>query len=83
VKVVSVKVDDETKDKMDLYRDINWSEVVRRAIKGRVDLEERLRRRIDRARALRASEDMERLRAKTSGRWSGVEEVRRWREARR
>ncbi|MFQ6074597.1 MAG: hypothetical protein ACE5Z5_00485 [Candidatus Bathyarchaeia archaeon] len=42
-----------------------------------------MRSRIDRARALRASQDMERLRAKTSGKWSGVGEIRRWRETRR
>jgi len=83
MKVVSVKVDDETKAKMDLYKDINWSEVVREAIEGRIEIEEMLRRRIDRARALKASEDMDRLRSKTSGKWSGVEEIRKWREARR
>jgi len=80
--VVSVRVDDETKRKMDSYKDVNWSEVIRRAIRARVEVEKRLRRQIDRARALRASEDMERLRAKTSGKWSGVEEIRRWREER-
>lgn len=83
MRVVSVRVDEETKAKMDLYKDVNWSEVIRRAIKARVEVEERLRSRIDRARALKASEDMERLRAKTSGKWSGVEEIRKWREERR
>lgn len=83
MKVVSVRVDEETKAKMDLYKDVNWSEVIRRAIKARVEVEERLHSRIDRARALKASEDMERLRAKTSGKWSGVEEIRKWREERR
>ena len=81
--VVSVRVNEETKAKMDALRDISWSEIIRRAIEGRIETEERLRKQIDGARALRASEDMERLRAKTSGRWSGVEEIRRWREARR
>jgi len=83
VKVVSVRVDEKTKAQMDLYRDVNWSEVVRRAIQNRVEVEARLRGKMDRARALRAAEDMERLRAKTSGKWSGVEEIRRWRETRR
>jgi len=83
MKVVSVRVDEETKAKMDLYKDVNWSEVIRRAIKARIEVEERLRRRIDRAKALKASEDMERLRAKTSGKWSGAEEIRKWREKRR
>lgn len=83
MKVVSVRVDEKTKAQMDLYRDVNWSEVVRRAIQNRVEVEARLRGKMDRARALRAAEDMERLRAKTSGKWSGVEEIRRWRETRR
>ena len=83
LRVVSFKVDEETKAKMDALKDVNWSEVIRRAVKEKVETEERLRQKIDRARALRASEDMERLRSKTSGRWSGVEEIRRWRVARR
>jgi hypothetical protein len=75
-------VDDETMRRMDSYRDVDWSEVIRRAIRARVEVEERMRRRIDRVKALKASEDMERLRAKTPGRWSGVEEVRKWRKTR-
>jgi len=83
LKVVSLRVDEKTKARMDLYKDVNWSEVLRRAIQSRVEVEARLRAKIDRARAMRAAEDMERLRAKTSGKWSGTEEIRRWREARR
>lgn len=83
MKVVSLRVDEKTKARMDLYKDVNWSEVLRRAIQSRVEVEARLRAKIDRARAMRAAEDMERLRAKTSGKWSGTEEIRRWREARR
>lgn len=47
LKVVSVRVDDETMRRMDSYRDVDWSEVVRRAIRARVEVEERMRRRID------------------------------------
>ena len=47
MKVVSVRVDDETMRRMDSYRDVDWSEVVRRAIRARVEVEERMRRRID------------------------------------
>jgi len=80
LKVVRLTVDEETKAQMDLYKDVNWSEVLRRVVQSRVEVEARLRAKIDRARALRAAKDMERLRAKTSGKWSGTEEIRRWRE---
>ncbi|HDI53109.1 MAG TPA: hypothetical protein ENF89_03030 [Candidatus Bathyarchaeota archaeon] len=78
--IVSVRVDRETKKKMERYRDVNWSEVIRRAIRARLEIEESLRSPIDRARAERAAMEMERIRAKTSGRWRGAEEIRRWRE---
>ena len=58
---------------MERLKHVNRSNVIRKVmLKG-----------IDRVRAMRISEDMKRLRAKTTGRWSGVEEVRRWRELRR
>ena len=82
MKVVSVKVDDQTKAKMKKMKDVNWSEVIRRAIAERIELEESLQNKIDRRRAMRASEEMEKLRHKTSGIWNGVEEIRKWREAR-
>ncbi|MFQ6074634.1 MAG: hypothetical protein ACE5Z5_00670 [Candidatus Bathyarchaeia archaeon] len=37
----------------------------------------------DRRRMLRAAEDMDGLRKKSARGWSGVEEIRRWREQRR
>lgn len=37
----------------------------------------------NRARMKRAAEDMDKLREKSGGEWSGAEEIRRWREARR
>lgn len=81
--IICVRIDEETKAKMDLYKNINWSEVVRDAIRRRVEIEENLRRKeFDVPRALRASENMERLRAKTTGEWSGVTEIRKWRISR-
>ncbi len=79
MKVVSVKVDDRTKKKMESFRDINWSEVIRRSIRRRLETEEALRMGIDRKRAMRAAMSMDRMREKTSGRWSGSEEIRKWR----
>ena len=82
--IISVRIDEETKAKMDLYKDINWSEVLRDAIRRRVEVEEALRRKdFDVARALKASEHIEKLRAKTTGEWSGVKEIRKWRDTRR
>jgi len=83
MKVISIRVDEEVKKKMDEWSDINWSEVVRRAIETKLETEKYLRGRIDKARALKAADDMDRLRAKTSGKWSGVGEIRKWRELRR
>lgn len=79
MKVVSVKVDDRTKKKMESLPDINWSEVIRRSIRRRLETEESLRKGIDRKRAMRAAMSMDRMRKMTSGRWSGSEEIRKWR----
>lgn len=43
-----MKVDEETKAKMDALRDVNWSEVIRRSMLEKIETEERLRIRIDR-----------------------------------
>lgn len=37
----------------------------------------------DRARALRAAKDMDRLRGKSERGWSGTQEIRKWRELRK
>lgn len=82
MKVVSVKVDDNIKAKMEKFKDVNWSEVIRKAIIERIEFEESLRTEIDKRRAHHASEQMEKLREKTTGKWNGVEEIRKWRELR-
>lgn len=83
--VVTVRVDDELKKRMDRLRHVNWSEVVRRAIAERIALEETLAssRIIDVRRLEEAIRDQDRLRSKTTGKWSGTEEIRKWRELRR
>jgi predicted transcriptional regulator len=82
MKVVSFKVEDDTKKRMDSIRDINWSEVLRRSVDRRLEAEEALTKGIDRKRALKAAMGMDRLRKATSGRWSGSEEIRKWRQRR-
>ncbi len=81
-RTVSVKIDEETKSKMKSFRDVNWAEVIRSAIKRRIEFEEEMRRPINKARAMRASQHMLKLKSKTSGKWSGVEEIRKWRKER-
>ena len=80
MKAESFRLGEETKVKMERYKDINRNEAIRDTIERRMEIEEGLRGGIDKDRALKASEDMKRLKSKSSGKWSGVEEIRRWRE---
>lgn len=38
MKPINIRIDDETKAKMESYPDINWSEIIRRAIKERLKI---------------------------------------------
>lgn len=81
--VVSFRIDEELKRRMEQLDHINWSAVVRRAIEEVVEAEmARLRSSRDRQRMERALHDIGSLRRRVEG-WSSVEEIRRWREARR
>jgi Arc/MetJ-type ribon-helix-helix transcriptional regulator len=80
--VVSFRIDRRLKERMEKLRHINWSEVVRRAIEETVRREEARLREKDRSRIAWASARMDELRRRVEG-WSSVEEIRRWREARR
>ncbi len=82
MKVVSIKVNDETKKRMESFPDINWSEVIRKSVRRRLEVEEALRKGIDRKRAMKAGMSMDKLRKGTSGRWSGSEEIGKWRQRR-
>lgn len=75
-------MDEKTKAKMGRYKDVKRNEAIRDSIERRMEIEEGIRSGIDKKRALKASEDMKRLRTKSSGKWSGAEEIRKWREAR-
>ncbi len=81
--VVSFRIDERIKRKMEELRHINWSEVVRRAIMEVIEREERLRKvGKDRERLRRAALETDRL-SRSVPRWSSVEEIRRWREERK
>jgi len=83
--IVTVRVEDKLKSKMEKLRHVNWSEVIRSAIVQRITIEESLtaRRSIDVGLLHKAIKDQDRLRAKSSEKWSGVEEIRKWRELRK
>jgi len=84
MEVVSFKVDGTTKKRMSRIRDINWSEVLRDAIRRRLELEERLRTPIDRRRALDAARQMDEFRAQIGpSDYESTKEIRRWRDLRR
>jgi len=81
VDVVSARVDDETRRRMKRCSYINWSEVIREAIIGKLREEER-RRDIDIKKLLEAARITDSIREPSPG-WDSTEEIRRWRERRR
>ncbi|MEM0088001.1 MAG: hypothetical protein QW230_04130 [Thermofilum sp.] len=79
--VVSFRVSRELKERMDRLKHVNWSEVVRRAIYEVVVREEAKLRSRDMDRVREAVLRSEKLSRRVEG-WSGVEEIRKWRERR-
>ncbi len=79
--VVSFRVSRELKRKMRELKHINWSEVVRKAIAEVIAREEAYRRGKDFERMRKALAETDALSRRVEG-WSGVEEIRRWREKR-
>ena len=84
MEVVSIKVAPETKRRMEHLRDINWSEVLRQAIRRRLELEERLRAPVDRRRAFAAARRMDDFRKRVGpSDFDSTREIRKWRDLRR
>ena len=83
---ITVRVPDELKKGMDQFSDLNWSEIIRRAIEARITFELTRRRFKNRAKMLEAArkqdELAEKLASRLKGAWSGVEVIRYWREHR-
>lgn len=79
--IVSFRIDERLKRKMDEFKYINWSEVIRRAIVEVIRREEAKRRGKDLDRIKWAALESERLSRRIEG-WDSVEEIRRWRERR-
>jgi len=80
--IISIRVPKELREKMKEFSYVNWSEVVREAIRTRIEIEERKQRKI------RAAKDMDRIRNRIL-RLYGVtdydssEVIRYWRELRK
>lgn len=77
--VVTVRVDDVTKRRMEKVAQINWSEVIRKAIEEKL-LQQDYWATADRGRQARAKKETDELRRKVAG-WDSVSEIRRWRES--
>lgn len=70
---ITIRVPKEIRKIMKELDYVNWSEVARKAIIEVIRVE----------RMKMACKIQDELRAKTSGNWDALEELRRWREARR
>ena len=81
VEVVSARVDEDTRRRMKRLRHVNWSEVVRTAIKEKIR-EEESRREVDPFEVEEALKLMDSVRRPRPG-FDGTEEIRKWRDLRR
>lgn len=81
---MSIRIDPETRRRMAGFGDINWAELIRDMVKERLELEEEMRRPIDRRRARTAARHMDALRS-TLGtiHFDSTSEVRKWRDSRK
>ncbi len=69
---ITIRVSEDIRRKMREFKDVNWSEYLREAIVRKIREEE----------AKAACRIMDEIAAKTGHDWSGVEEIRKWRDAR-
>lgn len=82
MEVVSVKVDERTKEKMRRLSHVNWSEAIRKAIQRTIEEEELKERKVDPKDIEEACKISDSIRRPSPG-WSSTEEIRKWREQRR
>jgi len=68
---LTIRVPEELKSRMERFKDVNWSEVARRAFEETTNREERRR----------AAESIKKLRMESVAEWNGAKEIRRWRDA--
>jgi hypothetical protein len=68
--MMTVRVDEDLKERMRRHPKVNWSECIRESLERRVREEE----------MKEAVKEMDELAGKTTGTWSGAEEIRKWRD---
>jgi negative regulator of sigma E activity len=78
VAIITVRIGENLKKKMEQLKEVNWSEVTRRAIEEKVR-EMELWRPLNLDRARKAAKDTDELRRKIVG-WNSSEEIRKWRQ---
>ena len=76
--IITLRVDDELKKKMEQLKEINWSEVAREAFNDKIS-EMEFWPPIDTSRLRAASSDIDTLRRTIRG-WESTSEIRRWRQ---
>jgi len=72
---ISVRIDPELKKKMDSFKHLNWSEIIRKAIKSEIQNETEM----NKAKAVLLNE---KIRKKAPENFNSVEIIRRFREER-
>ena len=79
--VFSVRIDSDLKKKMEKLNYLNWSELIRRYLETRIEMELKSRR-IDAGARREAIEKSKQLKSKydTDRYWNSTEELRKWRE---
>ncbi|HLE46249.1 MAG TPA: hypothetical protein VI915_04625 [Thermoplasmata archaeon] len=81
MRIVRAKIDDELKRRMDRFPDVNWSEVIRNALRDRVHAEEVRRTPIDRERAIQAARWIDAFRRSLPpSDFDSTKEIRKWRD---
>jgi len=82
---LTIRMPDRLKKQMKRFREVNWSEVTRKAIEARILLE-MTRRRKERHAMIEAAKRQDEiariLASRYRGPWSGVEVIRHWRRSR-
>jgi len=86
VGIVTVRVDEELKGRMKKYSDVNWSDVIRKAIHDRLSMEEKMRSE-NRALVREASLTIDRVFEDISQKYGAIkfdssETIRTWRDLR-
>jgi len=65
-----VRVDDDLKERMRRYPQVNWSEYIRESLERKIREEE----------MKEATRELDELAEKTTGNWNGADEIRKWRD---